>query len=386
MLLKYKKSVLAAILQLFILLQIVDASRVKEIDKKINTHRKELEQVQEQIRSLESEKDRLKREENGLIRGMKRLESEIEQSTRRQVQLNRQVRETKGQINRIAQQIVSYDREGDRWEEEILGDLKNYYVEFVDTQRLQTYPLKKMALRTIISLKYADMKDTDARKNVAMDQENRLLNSKKRLSSLVAQLQEETGKQKQSKLEKSQLYKTTQGKRVLAEQEVQRLQETSESLENLISGLTKKKEKTLAAQREAELLKKSFEKKKGHLAWPVTGVVVSRYGKQSHPDLNIPIINNGIRIKTKPNSMVKSVEGGTVVYASDFRSYGQTVIVDHGGNTYSVYGMLGSIQVKEGEKVTVGKVLGTVVSEDGAFIYFEFRNQGRSEDPLLWLE
>ena len=42
--------------------------------------------------------------------------------------------------------------------------------------------------------------------------------------------------------------------------------------------------------------------------------------------------------------------------------------------------------VKEGEKIPAGKILGTSGPDQDWQVYFEIRNQGKSENPLLWLK
>ena len=362
------------------------AASVKELDKKIKTHRKDLERLQEQIRELESKKGRLKHDEETLKKTLKRIESDIEQSTKKQVRHKKQIRETESWIKRAAQEVHFFSSEGLKWEESIFSDLRNYYTELFYPQRLRRDVREDWALRSLISLKVYNLKSVDSKRDLSLQREKQLLNYKKNLIVLKEGLEKEIQKQKSVQSEKSQLYKTTSGKRIIAEGEVERLRETSEELEKLISHLRLKKEKSLAAQREAELLKKSFQEKRGTFPWPVSGTVVSPFGREKHPELNITVINNGVRIRTESNSPVKSVEKGRVIFAADFRSYGQTVILDHGGDTYSIYGLLGNILVNEGEKVGSGKILGHAGSNKSPLIYFELRNQGWAEDPLLWLK
>ena len=360
------------------------AASVKEIDKKIKSHKKELEQVESQIQDLESEKSKLRKNEDFLAKTIKKIQTKIEESIRRQVRLNRQIRETETRIKKMAEQVSTYSSEKLKWEENILNDLKIYYTQILGAARLQGRSIENWAYKALINLKYSSMKTAESRKENAAQKEKQLLNYRKSLTFLKAKSEEEVKSQKVLQEEKNKLLQTTHGKRIIAEEEANRLRETSKMLESLISQLIQKKEKTLAAKREAELLKKSFEGKKGSFDWPITGSVISQFGKHKHPDLNIMVTNNGIKIKTEPNSPVKSIDQGTVVFASDFRSYGQTVIIDHGGDIYSVYGLLGNILVKEGEKIPYGKIIGNTGND--AELYFEFRNQGKAENPLQWLK
>jgi septal ring factor EnvC (AmiA/AmiB activator) len=361
-------------------------SGVGDIDRKIKSHQKELEKLQDQIRDAETEKVKLRRSEDSLSKTLKRLQGEIEQSVKKQVRVNRQIKETENQVKRTGEQVAFYNGEKVKWEESVLADLRHYYTHHFYPERIHSNPLTRVASKSLIQLKFNSMKNAEARKNLATKKEKQLVGYQKNLTVLKKRSEQEIVKRKQSQEEKNQLYQTTQGKRIIAEQETQRLRETSKMLEDLIGKLEKKKQKSLEAQREEEQNKKSFEVRKGSLDWPVQGTIVSQFGRQKHPDLNITIINNGIKLKVARNSAVKAVDRGKVIYAADFRSYGQTVIVDHGGEIYSVYGLLGDILVKEGENIPAGKVVGTSPNESDSQVYFELRNQGKPENPLQWLK
>jgi septal ring factor EnvC (AmiA/AmiB activator) len=236
-----------------------------------------------------------------------------------------------------------------------------------------------------VGLEYLRLKDTVFRRELLSNKQKRLSVYQQNLAVLKRGVEVEIEKQKEQQQQKQELYQTTIGKRLIAEQEVRRLKETSKMLEKLIQEVAKKRDQSLSAEREAALAKKSFTVKKGSFDWPVSGTVILRFGRQKHPDLNIFIINDGIKLKTTSKSPVKSVEKGIVVYAADFRSYGPTVIVDHGGEFYTIYGLLGEILVKEGDKIQSGTALGSTPVREAQF-YFEIRNQGKAEDPLSWLK
>jgi septal ring factor EnvC (AmiA/AmiB activator) len=362
------------------------AETVREMERKIRSQKKDLEKIHAQIQDLEAEKRKLKKDEESLSRLLKRFDGEIEQSTRKQVRINRQIREVSDQISRVEKEVSFFSGERTRWEGSILGDVRAYHARVVYPRRLRTDPLQSAALRTQIALKYAQMRGAETRKDRASEKERQLLGYRSNLTVLTASLKEELEKQRKSQQEKKKLYQTTMGKRVVAEQEAQRLRDTADSLELLVRKLIEKKETTLAAQQESELMKKNFQQRRGNLPWPVSGTVVSAFGRQKHPDLDIPVVNNGIRLRTASGAPVKAVAKGKVVYAADFRSYGQTVIVDHGGDTYSIYGLLGRIAVKEGGRVMPGDPVGNAADSESPQVYFEFRSDGHSQNPMLWLE
>ena len=358
---------------------------MRELDKKIKSQKKSLVQLEEQIKSAQAAREKLKEDEDSLARTLRALDSEIERSVKKQVNQRRMIQENEKNMKQLTQEIALLSDEGKMWEGAVLTDLRSYHEQVIFPLRLVTDPMAAWALRAIIGSKVRQMNNIQVRRVTSLEREEELTKSKRKLVHMKGDLEAEVQKQKKSQAEKSRLHKTTQGKRIIAEQEVQRLGETRDAMESLIAKLTERRKQTLAAQREAELAKKSFHEKRGNLPWPAEGPILSQFGRQKHPDLNIIVINSGIKIKTVPQCPVQAVAKGTVIYASDFRSYGQTVIVDHGGETYSVYGLLGEIGVKEGEKVIAGKLIGAAPDDAAAQIYFEIKNQGRSENPLLWL-
>jgi septal ring factor EnvC (AmiA/AmiB activator) len=126
---------------------------------------------------------------------------------------------------------------------------------------------------------------------------------------------------------------------------------------------------------------------RGALDWPVNGRVSGRFG-QSSSRLGGTAVRNGIEIAAAEDAPVRAVHHGTVGFADVFTGLGNLVIVDHGGNDYSMYGYLGTIGVRQGAVVESGAELGRVgfAPAGPPALYFEMRIDGRSVDPLQWLK
>ena len=125
----------------------------------------------------------------------------------------------------------------------------------------------------------------------------------------------------------------------------------------------------------------------GRLDWPVNGAFLYRFGRFVNPN-NTTTRWNGIGISAAAGTIVKSVSGGTVAYAGPMGTYGNTVILEHGGGDYSVYGSLDRIDVRKGSRVVKGQAIGTVGVSDpalGAHLHFEIRRGGPAVDPAEWL-
>jgi len=125
----------------------------------------------------------------------------------------------------------------------------------------------------------------------------------------------------------------------------------------------------------------------GKLDWPVEGEIIYRFGRAINPN-NTAIRWNGIGIKALQGSAVRSIAAGEVMVSDPIGTYGLTVIVQHGGGDYSVYGSLSRADVRKGDKVAKGQVIGAVGRADPEMdphLHLEIRPKGRATDPLAWL-
>jgi len=120
----------------------------------------------------------------------------------------------------------------------------------------------------------------------------------------------------------------------------------------------------------------------GQLEWPADGAVRARFAQGG------AIQSNGIVITTAEGAAAVAVHDGTVAFAGPFTGFGNLVILDHGAQTFSLYGDLLDIAVKKGDRIDRGRRVGTVgpTPTGTAGLYFELRVDGRPVDPLQWLK
>jgi murein hydrolase activator len=125
----------------------------------------------------------------------------------------------------------------------------------------------------------------------------------------------------------------------------------------------------------------------GRLDWPVEGSFLYDFGRAQRAN-NTAVRWNGIGIKAPSGTPVHAVAAGKVLEVSRFGTYGLTVIIEHGGGDYSIYGSLGLADVAKGATVAKGQTVGTVGVSDpelGPHLHFEIRQGGPAVDPKIWL-
>jgi len=130
-----------------------------------------------------------------------------------------------------------------------------------------------------------------------------------------------------------------------------------------------------------------FGAQRGRLSLPVSGQVVSGFGRHKHPEFNSYTVSNGISITAAAGADIKAVYEGKVIFANYFKGYGNMVIIDHGGGFFSLYAHASRIAKRVGAQVARNEAIasvGDVDSPRGDMLYFEIRYQGRPVDPASW--
>lgn len=129
-----------------------------------------------------------------------------------------------------------------------------------------------------------------------------------------------------------------------------------------------------------------FSRQKGRLAWPLKGCVKVPFGTGRLAGLGTLYDSQGVEIAVSGNQAIHAIWGGTVIFANNFRGFGNMIIIDHGDNFYSLYAQASRLQKKVGDTVSAGELLGYPGFEDADSIYFEIRHHGTPLDPMAWLK
>jgi septal ring factor EnvC (AmiA/AmiB activator) len=185
----------------------------------------------------------------------------------------------------------------------------------------------------------------------------------------------------------------TQREVQLTEARLSRIRATESQLTNTISVFDTERRRAEAARptvaRSSSTIKTSDY---GRLDWPVDGPLIYTFGKAQTAS-NTTIRWNGVGIRANVGTAVVAVAAGKVVSAAPLGTYGLTVIIDHGGGDYSIYGSLSRADVRQGQQVAKGQQIGGVGISDPEYpphLHFEIRHGGpdgrpASVDPATWL-
>ena len=123
---------------------------------------------------------------------------------------------------------------------------------------------------------------------------------------------------------------------------------------------------------------------------PVIGEVefTSGFGVRSDPFLGRPAMHTGLDFRAQMGDPVRATANGKVVSAGWSGGYGRMVEINHGNGLATRYGHLSEINVKVGDYVKIGQVIGEVGStgrSTGPHLHYETRIDGEAVDPQKFL-
>jgi murein hydrolase activator len=136
----------------------------------------------------------------------------------------------------------------------------------------------------------------------------------------------------------------------------------------------------------------AFADAKGRLTMPAQGRQVLGFGEKTQYGGQ----SKGLVLETRTGAQVTSPCDGWIVYAGEFRSYGQLLIINAGGGYHVLLAGLSQIDVQPGQFVLGGEPVGTMsgwsqqaqsaaaAANTAPVLYVEFRKDGTPIDPDPW--
>ena len=151
-----------------------------------------------------------------------------------------------------------------------------------------------------------------------------------------------------------------------------RFKKKAKNLNELVQGVKTKK------------VKKTLKKKKiiSNIKSPVQGRIISNYGEGKDSRKS----KNGVIFQVLEESFVTSPINGVVVYANQFRSYGNLVIIENDEGYYCILSGMKKIIISSGNEVFMGEPIAKLSADTNNQLYFELRLNGKIINPKSKVE
>jgi murein hydrolase activator len=339
----------------------------------------------ERLQALEREADRLASEERTLLNDVRKLEIERQLRAEDVKRLGTAAARVQSEIDAATVRMTSLEATTRAETPELRARIVEIYK--LGQARylrllLSTGDLRQFgqSTRTVAALAKLD-RDRIASHERTLDELKRtrktLEDQRGQLAQARAAAEKAAAAAQRAAQAKNDLISDIDRKRDLNAQLAGELQTAQQKLQSVLRDLS-------AGAAPAEATSLPLRPFRGELEWPVPGTVSRRFGRSTA----VSGASNGIEISAAEGADARAVHDGTVAFAGTFSGFGNLVILDHGSQTYSLYGDLLDVAVKKGAHVDHGQRLGTIgaTSSGASGLYFELRVDGQAVDPLQWLK
>lgn len=117
--------------------------------------------------------------------------------------------------------------------------------------------------------------------------------------------------------------------------------------------------------------------------------ITSFFGRRKDPFGHGLEFHDGVDFSAAYGTAVRATASGRVVWAGWAKGYGLAVVVDHGYGYRTLYGHLSRLEVRAGQEVSRGEILGRVGStgrSTGPHLHYSVFLRGLAVDPRAYLE
>ena len=328
-----------------------------DVQKKISETLQQIETLSQDITKYEIEAEKLNAQTEELTKSVTELEEKLEKAEKKY----------KEQMNLIEQRLLVIHESGDVHYLDVLLNTKSIS-EFISTY---------FYITEIVKNDTEVLNDAERERNKIEREKTTLAEQQKQLKTIRDNKEKTT-----IILENTKIVKDSYKNKLTDEEK--KIQEEIEKYE------------TELQQIRAEIILRATgelgeEYQGGIMAWPVPGytTLTSEFGMRFHPILYVYKLHTGIDIGAPEGANFIAASDGIVIAAEYSYSYGNMVIVDHGGGITTLYAHGSEILVQVGQAVKRGQPVlkvGSTGYSTGPHAHFEVRIDGDPVQPLNFLK
>lgn len=167
-------------------------------------------------------------------------------------------------------------------------------------------------------------------------------------------------------------------KKLLSEKQ-QSLQKTNAELAKQIENLAEAEIRVL--QNMLLTNEKSLLKSKGQLLPPTRAVPIVLTENKAVSN-QFAYITKGLMYKTKLGADIQAVGPGKIIFRDHIKYWGESIIIEHEGDYYSVYTNLKNCSFQKNQEIHQGEKIGEAAKNE---FYFELRNKNIVLNALKWI-
>lgn len=367
-----------------------------DYSKKINEENQRLKKIEQQIKSVKNEINNLQKKESGYLEALHKIEKLLLDTEKELKTTEKNLQLAQKEIKTAEDEVV-IEKEKLRGKTKLLeGRLREIYKRrltgyleiLFNSESFSDFLTRFRYIKNILSL---DAEVINTIRQQTKKIENKKMNLENReeiLSLLIKEVEKEKENIEFSIKSKKSIINKIDSEKEAHLKSLKELEQSSQEIKNIIENIYKQKEEDSKKVSQKEVPTITLKPKKGILALPIQGKLISGYGRQKNTEFNTYTFNSGIDISAPLGQVVHASGSGEVIYTGNIKGYGQIIIIDHGGRVTTLYAHLSKILVEIGDKVKKEQTIGQTGDSGGVStprLHFEVRVEGKPTDPMNWL-
>lgn len=364
--------------------------------QKIKEENRRLKKIDQQIKSVKDEINNLQKKESGYLETLHKIEKLLRdtekelQAIEKDLELAQKEIEL-GEDKLILEKQILKERTKlleNRLREIYKRRLTGYLEILFNSESFSDFLTRFRYMKNILSLDAEVINDIRRQMKKIEDNKVNLENREEILSLLKREVEKEKENIEFSIRAKKSIVNKINSQKEVYLKSLKELEQSSQEIKNIIERIYKQQEGDSKRVTQKEVPAITLKPKKGILALPVQGKLISGYGRHKNTDFNTYTFNSGIDISAPLGQVVHAAGSGEVIYTGSIKGYGQIIIIDHGGRITTLYAHLSKILIDIGDKVKKGQIVGQVGDSGGVSstrLHFEVRVEGKPTDPMNWL-
>ncbi len=370
---------LKVLLGLFLVCSISSAwADVETKEDNLKAYEQQIKTQKEKLKKLGGREGSLLREVNRLSSQVNKLERKIDGLDREKKNLEERIDKTNGEISRLSKDVRSRDaRVKKRLRELYMHGKPNYMKVLLAAESPLDFRKRRFLVTRWVNHDRQLIGEYQT-KVVELSEQKSLLEADRQQHKVI--LKKLSGQKRalsRDKTEQSQLLALVRNQQSFYEKSIRELEQAAKDLQKLIETLRKQESEGTSL----------FASLKGKLPMPVYGKLEKKYGSYFDSRLRTKLYHKGVDLRVKKGTPIKAVFDGRVIYAGWFVGYGQVIILNHGGGYFTLYAHASELFKEVNDTVVAGETIakvGDTGSLKGAYLYFELRHKGLTQNPWPW--
>ncbi len=357
----------------------VTADNKSDLEQQKSNAQSEMDQIREKINQAEKSK-------TPYVEKKKNIDAKMSQANTKLYEINSKINAVQADINAKEKEIEDLTGEKKKADELFKERMRalyednsfSYFDIILNSESISDFFYRMEVIKQISEYDQGIIEQIVNRKSIVEDAKKTLETKKGEIEVLKAQAEQEKANVEALQAENQAILDDINGDINTYTQQLKAKEREAQRIESQIKAL-------LAKQNQGS----SAAPATGYI-WPcpASRYITSYFGRRVHPVYGTVKVHNGLDIGGPNGCNIVAANSGTVIVSEYSSSYGNYIIISHGGGVTTLYAHMSARLVSVGASVTRGQVIGREGStgvSTGPHLHFEMAVNGVRCDPLNYV-